>query len=108
MREGFLADLLLVDGDPVADVSVLQHKDRLVAILKGGDVLQAGSRYPGASGGAGSGVGIPGAASCYGATALLGIAVLCISIDVAGAVVTMPPFAMKLGSTCGAASTTAP
>ena len=38
VREGFLADLLLVDGDPVADVSVLQHKERLVAILKGGEV----------------------------------------------------------------------
>jgi imidazolonepropionase-like amidohydrolase len=38
VREGFLADLLLVDGDPVADVNVLRHKDRLVAILKGGEV----------------------------------------------------------------------
>jgi imidazolonepropionase-like amidohydrolase len=37
VREGFLADLLLVDGDPVADVSILQNKDRLVAILKGGE-----------------------------------------------------------------------
>jgi imidazolonepropionase-like amidohydrolase len=36
VREGFLADLLLVDGDPVADVEVLRNKDRLVAILKGG------------------------------------------------------------------------
>jgi imidazolonepropionase-like amidohydrolase len=36
VREGFLADLLLVDGDPVADVRVLQDKDRLVAILKAG------------------------------------------------------------------------
>ena len=36
VREGFLADVLLVDGDPVADVSVLQHKDRLVGIMKGG------------------------------------------------------------------------
>ena len=36
VREGFLADLLLVDGDPVADVRVLQQKQRLVAILKGG------------------------------------------------------------------------
>ena len=36
VREGFLADLLLVDGDPVADVGLLQRKDRLVAILKGG------------------------------------------------------------------------
>jgi imidazolonepropionase-like amidohydrolase len=38
VREGFLADLLLVDGDPVADVNILQNKDRLVAILKDGEV----------------------------------------------------------------------
>ena len=38
VREGFLADLLLVDGDPVADVGMLQHKERLVAILKGGTI----------------------------------------------------------------------
>jgi imidazolonepropionase-like amidohydrolase len=36
VREGFLADLLLVDGDPVADVDLLRNQDRLVAILKGG------------------------------------------------------------------------
>ena len=40
VREGFLADLLLVDGDPVADVSLLQHKERLVAIIKGGAVYK--------------------------------------------------------------------
>src|SRR5579862_7639378 len=34
IREGFLADLLLVDGDPVADVRLLQRKERLVAIVK--------------------------------------------------------------------------
>jgi imidazolonepropionase-like amidohydrolase len=38
VRDGFLADLLLVDGDPVADVDVLRHQQRLVAILKGGAV----------------------------------------------------------------------
>jgi imidazolonepropionase-like amidohydrolase len=37
VREGCLADLLLVDGDPVADVDILRDKDRLVAILKGGE-----------------------------------------------------------------------
>jgi imidazolonepropionase-like amidohydrolase len=37
VREGFLADLLLVDGDPVADVNILRNKDRLVAIVKGGE-----------------------------------------------------------------------
>jgi imidazolonepropionase-like amidohydrolase len=40
VREGFLADLLLVDGDPVADVNILRNKDRLVAILKGGEAYK--------------------------------------------------------------------
>ena len=40
VREGFLADLLLVDGDPVADVSLLQDKERLVVILKGGEIYK--------------------------------------------------------------------
>ncbi len=36
IREGYLADLLLVDGDPAANVRVLQDKDRLLAIMKDG------------------------------------------------------------------------
>jgi len=36
IREGWLADLLLVDGDPTADVTILQDKDRLSAIMQGG------------------------------------------------------------------------
>lgn len=36
IREGYLADLLLVDGDPLADVRVLQDANRLVAIMKDG------------------------------------------------------------------------
>ncbi len=36
VREGYLADLILVDGDPVANVRVLQEKDRLLAIMKDG------------------------------------------------------------------------
>src|SRR5262249_46942655 len=36
VREGCLADLLLVDGDPLADVALLQRADRLLAILKNG------------------------------------------------------------------------
>jgi imidazolonepropionase-like amidohydrolase len=36
VREGYLADLLLVDGDPVADVSILQRRERLAAILQSG------------------------------------------------------------------------
>ncbi len=33
---GYLADLLLVDGDPTADVAILQDKQRLKAIMKDG------------------------------------------------------------------------
>ena len=36
LREGWLADLLLVDGDPTADVAILQDADRLSAIMLGG------------------------------------------------------------------------
>ncbi len=36
VREGFLADLLLVDGDPVADITCLQEQSRLLAIMKDG------------------------------------------------------------------------
>jgi imidazolonepropionase-like amidohydrolase len=36
IRPGFLADLLLVDGDPVEDVTVLQDRQRLRGIMKDG------------------------------------------------------------------------
>ena len=36
VREGCLADLLLVDGDPLQDLSILQDRDRLIAIMKDG------------------------------------------------------------------------
>ena len=36
LKEGYLADLLLVDGDPLADVSILQDRHRLLAIMKDG------------------------------------------------------------------------
>jgi imidazolonepropionase-like amidohydrolase len=36
VRAGFLADLLLVDGDPLADIAILQDAGRLAAIMKGG------------------------------------------------------------------------
>jgi imidazolonepropionase-like amidohydrolase len=36
IREGYLADLLLVDGDPLQDLSVLQDAQRLLAIMKDG------------------------------------------------------------------------
>lgn len=36
IEEGYLADLLLVDGDPTQDVAILQGKDHFKAIMKGG------------------------------------------------------------------------
>jgi Imidazolonepropionase and related amidohydrolases len=36
VREGWLADLLLIDGDPTQDVSILQNKDRIRMIMLGG------------------------------------------------------------------------
>jgi imidazolonepropionase-like amidohydrolase len=36
VRETYLADLILVDGDPLADVRILQDRSRLLAIMKDG------------------------------------------------------------------------
>jgi imidazolonepropionase-like amidohydrolase len=36
IKEGFLADLLLVDGDPLADLAILADKTKLLAIMKDG------------------------------------------------------------------------
>jgi imidazolonepropionase-like amidohydrolase len=36
IKPGYLADILLVDGDPTADVTLLQDKANLLAIMKGG------------------------------------------------------------------------
>jgi imidazolonepropionase-like amidohydrolase len=38
IREGYLADLLLVDGDPLSDVSILLNPDRLAVIMKDGNI----------------------------------------------------------------------
>jgi imidazolonepropionase-like amidohydrolase len=36
IRETYVADLVVVDGDPLADIAVLQDVERLMAIMKGG------------------------------------------------------------------------
>lgn len=36
IREGWLADLLLIDGDPLADLSVLLDRSKILAIMKDG------------------------------------------------------------------------
>ncbi len=41
VQEGALADLLLVDGDPLEDIAVLQDKRRLLAVMKDGKFHRA-------------------------------------------------------------------
>ena len=36
VQKGFLADLLIVDGDPTRDVAILQEEQKLVAVMKEG------------------------------------------------------------------------
>lgn len=40
VKEGFLADLLLVKGDVTADVSLVQHQDNLAMIMKDGHMFK--------------------------------------------------------------------
>ena len=41
VKPGYLADLLLVDGDPTQDVSILQDKGRLRMVMQGGRLHKA-------------------------------------------------------------------
>jgi imidazolonepropionase-like amidohydrolase len=41
VEEGALADLLLVDGDPIANISILQDRSKLLAIMKDGEFAKA-------------------------------------------------------------------
>jgi imidazolonepropionase-like amidohydrolase len=36
---GKLADLLVIDGDPLDDIRVLEDRDRLLAVMKGGRLV---------------------------------------------------------------------
>jgi len=39
IEEGKLADLLVVDGDPLADIAILQDRSRLAVVMKDGKVM---------------------------------------------------------------------
>lgn len=41
VKPDWLADLLLIDGDPTQDVSILQDKNRIAMIMKGGALYKA-------------------------------------------------------------------
>ena len=36
VKEGYLADLLLVDGDPLANIGILRDPKRILAVMKDG------------------------------------------------------------------------
>ena len=40
LKPGKLADVLVVDGDPIAEIAILQDRDRLPLILKGGSIFK--------------------------------------------------------------------
>jgi imidazolonepropionase-like amidohydrolase len=40
LKVGKLADLLVIDGDPIADICVLQDRSRLLAVFKGGAAIK--------------------------------------------------------------------
>jgi imidazolonepropionase-like amidohydrolase len=42
IQAGYLADVLIIDGDPIADIRILQDESRLMAILKGGTFIKDG------------------------------------------------------------------
>lgn len=44
VREGYLADLILVEGDPTSDITVLQHAHRLSMIMKDGQLHKLASQ----------------------------------------------------------------
>jgi imidazolonepropionase-like amidohydrolase len=41
VKEGFLADLLLVDGDPLANLSILRDPKRILAVMKDGEFAKS-------------------------------------------------------------------
>lgn len=43
LEEGMLADMLLVDGDPLEDVTILTNKERLAMVMKDGEVHRLSS-----------------------------------------------------------------
>lgn len=49
IQPGFLADVLLVDGDPTRDVRMLQDRQRIAAIMKGGRFHKAPAGLQGAA-----------------------------------------------------------
>ena len=48
VKPGYLADILLVDGDPVANIRILQDRKRILAVMKDGEFHRAPEMTPSA------------------------------------------------------------
>jgi imidazolonepropionase-like amidohydrolase len=46
LKAGYLADLILVDGDPVANIRILQDKKRILAVMKDGEFFRTPDMTP--------------------------------------------------------------
>lgn len=40
LRAGWLADLIVVDGDPLADIAIMQYRDRIDIVMKDGQIFR--------------------------------------------------------------------
>lgn len=47
IAKGYLADLLLIDGDPLVDISILRDKAKIVAVMKDGQFHRRPAMYDG-------------------------------------------------------------
>jgi imidazolonepropionase-like amidohydrolase len=45
IEEGKLADLLVVEGDPLENIAILQKPDNIRLIMKGGRMVKNGSEH---------------------------------------------------------------
>ncbi|MFN6106094.1 MAG: amidohydrolase family protein, partial [Planctomycetaceae bacterium] len=50
LEKGKLADVLVVAGDPVADIAVLQDRSKFIAVMQGGIVKAGRLTQPGWTG----------------------------------------------------------
>ncbi|MBK9132919.1 MAG: amidohydrolase family protein [Betaproteobacteria bacterium] len=68
IREGCFADILLVDGDPLADITILQDRKRILAVMKDGEFHRAPPlRHAGGAGLATGRYGAPAAVTRWAA-----------------------------------------
>ena len=44
VKEGYLADLLLIDGDPTKDVTIMQNKQNIAMIMQEGRLYKTPAR----------------------------------------------------------------